>query len=161
MRSPLALLLFIGCVFFPQAALGVVVPVYVYRAPPTSSPTSQPSSRPSSQPTSNPSLKPSYQPSLKPSLRPSSQPSMSVEPSSSSQQSSNSSSSSFLSTSNSLVNAHWNWKSPLNISLIISSFICFVGAGVYFAVRRRSYGDASYSSESSVESGMFAGMPFR
>ena len=95
MRSPLANILFIGYVFFPKAALGALVPIFVYRAPPTSSPTSspsyqpslrpslkpsshpssQPSSRPSSQPTSNPSLKPSSRPSSWPSSWPSSRPS--------------------------------------------------------------------------------------
>eukprot|EP00985_Skeletonema_marinoi_P001337 scaffold534_cov101-Skeletonema_marinoi.AAC.2 len=60
MRSPVALLAFIGCVvvLFPQAALGRTVPVYVYRSPPTYSPTSSPSY--------------SHQPSLRPTLPPAS-----------------------------------------------------------------------------------------
>eukprot|EP00984_Skeletonema_dohrnii_P009492 scaffold3626_cov69-Skeletonema_dohrnii-CCMP3373.AAC.6 len=60
MRSPSALLAFIGCVavLFPQAALGRTVPVYVYRTPPTYSPTSSPSV--------------SFQPSLRPTLPPAS-----------------------------------------------------------------------------------------
>ena len=60
MRSPVALLAFIGCVvvLIPQAALGRTVPVYVYRTPPTYSPTSTPSV--------------SFQPSLRPTLPPAS-----------------------------------------------------------------------------------------
>eukprot|EP00984_Skeletonema_dohrnii_P020507 scaffold10013_cov79-Skeletonema_dohrnii-CCMP3373.AAC.11 len=78
MRSALALLL-IGCALFPEAAFGRL-PIYIYRAPPTSSPTSspsyQPSARPSSHPTISPSSSPSYQPSSSPSSRPSLRPSL-------------------------------------------------------------------------------------
>ena len=56
MRSPLALSAFIiGCVviLFPNAALGVTVPAYNYKAPPpTGSPTSVPSYQPTLQPES-------------------------------------------------------------------------------------------------------------
>lgn len=93
MRSSLvARLILIGCILFPEAALGRLVPVYVWREFPTSSPTStpsyQPSVRPSSEPTLQPSLapstsmKPSHRPSSSPSSSPSYQPSLSTQPTS-------------------------------------------------------------------------------
>uniref|UniRef100_A0A6U3THY2 Uncharacterized protein n=1 Tax=Skeletonema marinoi TaxID=267567 RepID=A0A6U3THY2_9STRA len=147
MRSPSVLLTFIGCVFalFPEAALGRLVPYYIYRAPPTSSPTStpsyqpsarpsshptsypslSPSDRPSSQPTSTPSSSPSYRPSL--SSQPSSQPTLSVRPSSTSKPSSSPTmspqpssaqpSNTLLRTSNSLANST---ISPSGFWLMIS-----------------------------------------
>lgn len=93
MRSSLvARLILIGCILFPEAALGRLVPVYVWREFPTSSPTSSPSYQPSAQPSSEPtlhpslapstSMKPSHRPSSTPSYSPSYQPSISTQPSS-------------------------------------------------------------------------------
>ena len=57
MKSPLVLLLGCAVFLFPEAALGLKVPVYVYSEP-TSRPSYQPSLRPSSQPSSSPSWDP-------------------------------------------------------------------------------------------------------
>lgn len=57
MKSPLALLIGCAVFLFPEAALGLNVPVYVYSEP-TSRPSYQPSLRPSSQPSSSPSWDP-------------------------------------------------------------------------------------------------------
>jgi hypothetical protein len=80
--SPLANLIFIGYVFFPKAALGALVPVFVYRDPPTSSQTSSPSYQPPLRQSLEPSSQPSSQPTSNPSSSPSTQPSLSVQPSS-------------------------------------------------------------------------------
>ncbi len=50
--SPSVLLAIIGCIvaLFPEAAIARTVPVYIYRALPTSSPTSVPSYQPSARP---------------------------------------------------------------------------------------------------------------
>lgn len=76
MRSPLAILIIgVSAVLIPETEGKLIVPVYIYRAPPTAPPTSNPTSTPSYQPSSRPSSKPSDQPSLRPSLESSSQPS--------------------------------------------------------------------------------------
>eukprot|EP00984_Skeletonema_dohrnii_P037218 scaffold39063_cov128-Skeletonema_dohrnii-CCMP3373.AAC.1 len=75
MRSlHLALLLLLRACLVPKAAHGRLVPIWIYRAPPTSSPTSSPSYEPSSRPSSKPTANPSSLPSSHPSHRPSSQP---------------------------------------------------------------------------------------
>ena len=66
MRSPsLTRLLLIGCaiLFHTKPAFSRLVPLYVWRRPPTSSPTGAPSFQPSLRPSSQPSYQPSYQPS--------------------------------------------------------------------------------------------------
>lgn len=92
MRSRLALLL-LFIVVAPKAAVGKLVPIYIFRQTPTSNPTSSPSlshrpssppslsHRPSSRPNSRPSHQPSLAPSMQPSNKPTSYPSFSLPPS--------------------------------------------------------------------------------
>eukprot|EP00985_Skeletonema_marinoi_P008784 scaffold4015_cov200-Skeletonema_marinoi.AAC.15 len=84
MRSHIALLILPIICLVPEPVLGRLVPIYIYRPPPTSSPTSTPSIsyQPSSRPSSHPSHHPSPVPSMHPSHHPTSSPSVSLPPSS-------------------------------------------------------------------------------
>jgi len=85
MRSHIALLIILPIIcLVPGPVLGRLVPIYIYRPPPTSSPTSTPSIsyQPSSRPSSHPSHHPSPVPSMHPSHHPTSSPSVSLPPSS-------------------------------------------------------------------------------
>ncbi len=158
MRSPLALLVFIGCVLLvPKAALGIPLPLYVYRAPPTSSPTAspsyRPSFRPSSHPTSSPSLSPSSQPSSRPRSKSSSQPSL--QPSLSAQPSSTV----VLRTSKSLINfdgllTPYSFGFWMTISLILLNILlCFVGFHCYRRKKQRgrARGSGGQNTRDSVD----------
>ena len=111
MKSPSALLLFIGCVvFLPKAVLGrqLITPLYVWRESPTSSPTAVPSYQPS--------LRPSVQPTS--SLRPSSSPSMNPA---------------FVLVANNYMTSEAMEERPFGFwktLLLISSLSCFVGVGI-------------------------------
>lgn len=161
MRSPLARLLLIGCIL-PEA-LGALVPLYVWRPPPTSSPTSSPSGAPSAQPSSHPSSSPSYQPTSSPSsspsgvptASPSSQPtstpsfSPSYQPSLSSPPSSTRSareSKTSLRKSHSLVNAD-NSPSVFGFLLIFSLFLGFVSVWCLCRRKKKRLRDEDDDSE--------------
>ncbi len=84
MRSYLAVLILSIICSIPKPAVCRIVPIYIYRPPPTSSPTSSPSisHQPSTRPSSRPSYHPSSAPSIQPSHKPTSSPSLSLPPSS-------------------------------------------------------------------------------
>jgi len=150
MRSPLvAHLLLIGCALFPEAAFGRLVPIYVWRAAPTSSPTEtpsyQPSSRPTSEPSSHPSvapsisMQPSQQPTSSPSYSPSYQPTLSAQPSTSTP---------LLRASNLANPEPQSFGFVLVISLV-SVLLCFVCVGFRYVrkSKRDEYDDDDESFE--------------